>query len=273
MPLSRSPHRIPLLVGAINLLALVGTITYFLLKPDHITLVTDEWCPFNCAAESDRSGFMIEMARAALGRHDVTVDYKIMPWSEAIEAVRAGKYDGIIGASRSDAPDFVFHKQPAAQMYTGFFTRGNVSWRYNDLQSLEKVRLAVIRNYSYGEPLDGFIKAQENNPKRLVITDGDNALQQNIDLLLAGKVDVVAEDEAVMRYKLTEEKLTNRIFAVGDLGLNSATNLFIAFGPLNINARRYTAMLDQEIPLMRKRGEMKAIFDRYHTQDLLPELN
>lgn len=246
----------------------LGLGAFLIFKPERITLVTDEWCPFNCQPDSARPGFMVEMAQQIFAKHNIKVDYKLQPWSEAISAVRTGKYDGLIGASRSDAPDFVFHKAPAAQMFTSFYTLPSTNWRYANQESLRRIRLGVIRNYTYGDPLDSYIKVQPATSPQLVVSDGDNALNDNFQMLLEGKIDAIAEEESVMQYKLSQRNLASRIIRAGDLGRNSATNLYIAFSPANINARRYAAILDQEIPVMRARGELKAIYDRYMSDDL-----
>lgn len=236
---------------------------YFVLKPQRITLVTDEWCPFNCQPDSAQPGVMIEIARTIFAKQRIEVDYKILPWSEAIEAVRAGKYDGILGTSKSDAPDFVFPKYATAQMYVHFYTLPNNDWRYVNTESLKRIRLGVVRGYTYGEPLDSYIKDHADDPKRLAVSDADDALAINLDLLQQGKIDAIAEDQSVMAYKLATMNLANQLVDVGDLGHTEATNLFIAFSPKGLQSRRYAAMLDEAIGPMRQRGELKAIFDLY----------
>lgn len=251
------------IVICVALAALALGAAFFVLKPQRITLVTDEWCPFNCQPDSPQPGAMIEIARTIFAKQRIQVDYKILPWSEAIEAVRAGKYDGILGTSKSDAPDFIFPKYATAQMYVHFYTLPNKDWRYVNTESLKRIRLGVVRGYTYGEPLDSYIKDHTDDPKRLAISEGDDALATNIDLLLQGKIDALAEDQSVMSYKLAAMNLANQLVVVGDLGHTEATNLFIAFSPAGLQSRRYAAMLDEAIGPMRQRGELKAIFDHY----------
>jgi polar amino acid transport system substrate-binding protein len=252
-----------IILGIALMTLVAGGAAYYFLRPQRITLVTDEWCPFNCQPDSTHPGAMIEIARTIFAKQGIKVDYKIMPWSEAISAVREGRYDGIVGTSRNDAPDFVFPKYATAQMYTHFFTLPNKDWRYVNIESLKRIRLGVIQGYSYGEPLDSYIKDNADNPKRLHITDGKDALTTNIHLLLQGSIDALAEEHRVLTYKLATLGMASQLVDVGDLGHTDATNLYVAFSPIKIRSRRYAALLDEAIGPMRQRGELKAIFDHY----------
>lgn len=46
---------------------------------DVITLVADEWCPYNCTPDTDHPGFMIEIAQYAFEHAGHTIVYTTIP--------------------------------------------------------------------------------------------------------------------------------------------------------------------------------------------------
>lgn len=90
---------------------------------DTISIVADEWCPYNCSPESDKPGYMIEIAAAVFQKSGHTVDYKTINWSRAIDKARKGKYTAIVGTTKGDAPDFIFPDQEQGVTTNSFFVK------------------------------------------------------------------------------------------------------------------------------------------------------
>ena len=63
-----------------------------------LTLVADEWCPYNCTPGDEKPGFLVEIVKKVFEPQGFTVDYKIVPWARAIRDTRAGRYSAILGA-------------------------------------------------------------------------------------------------------------------------------------------------------------------------------
>lgn len=59
---------------------------------DEITLRADEWCPYNCAPDADKKGFMVDIATAVFEEAGHKVDYKLMPWARAVADTKEGKF-------------------------------------------------------------------------------------------------------------------------------------------------------------------------------------
>ncbi len=55
-----------------------------------ITLIADEWCPYNCDPESDYPGYIVEIANAIYKVAGYQVQYQNVPWSRALKAVTEG---------------------------------------------------------------------------------------------------------------------------------------------------------------------------------------
>ena len=71
--------------------------------------------------------------------------YLEVDWDAAVQRVRRGEADAVIGAFKSDAPDFVFPHEPFGRASYCYFARPDSAWTYQGRSSLEKVRIGVIR--------------------------------------------------------------------------------------------------------------------------------
>lgn len=227
---------------------------------DTIVLASDEWCPYNCAPGSDKPGFMVEIATKVFAEAGHQVDYKIVPWSRALDEARSGKLSGVIGAYKSDAPDFVFPARAPAQSETVFFAKTGEIWRYDGEKSLAAVAIAGILDYSYTESMDKYITSNKADPLRVQLVSGDDGLDKNVKKLLAGRVRVVLEDRAVMRHYLSTHGLQDKIVAVGAI---SAEDVFIAFSPALKNSKDYAHILSVGIEKMQASGELQRIIANY----------
>lgn len=50
-----------------------------------ITLVADEWPPFNSVPGSAREGFLVDVARTVFSQNGIGVSYRLLPWKRALE--------------------------------------------------------------------------------------------------------------------------------------------------------------------------------------------
>lgn len=64
---------------------------------DTIILVADKWCPYNCTPETERPGFLVEIARRAFELAGHKLEYRLMPWKRAVTEAKRGNVNGIIG--------------------------------------------------------------------------------------------------------------------------------------------------------------------------------
>lgn len=249
---------------------LILSIGLFIPLPSHaetITIVADQWCPYNCEPNSKNPGFMIEIAQAAFNKHDIDVIYDVMPWERAINNTRDNKFNAIVGAAQEDAPDFVFPSNAQGWISNFFYTKVDNKWQFTGLESLNKISLGVIGGYTYDETLNKYIKQHKNNHKFIQIVYGDKGLEVNIKKLLANRIDAIIEGEYVMQYTLSKNGLTDLIKQSGAIPPSESNKLFIAFSPKNPNSKKYAELLSQEMSAMRASGELKIILDKYNIKD------
>ncbi len=235
-----------------------------------ITLAADNWCPFTCDAKSDEPGFMVEIAKAVFKKHNIAVDYKVVSWSRAIDMAAEGKIDGIIGAAKGDAPDFVFPNALQGMSEMTFWVKKDSDWKYDSIASLGKVKIGVAADYAYGKILDLYLKMHKGKTDHIQEINNADALAINIRKLNAGMIDAMPEDKSVMNYYFLSTGTPMNVKSAGVVAdkANMADNyLHIAFGPNNPKAKYYADILTRGTQELRRSGELKKILDKYKVED------
>ena len=250
-----------------GLYGLVLVSAAFSASADDIRIRADPWLPYSGGSEMNPPGYMVEMAMAIAKANGHTVQYRTMPWANALEVVRAGSADCVVGAYLSDAEGFEFPK-------TGWGPSGNVfwglaenPWRYTGPDSLADVRIGVIEEYSYGEDLDAYIKAHADDKARLEIVPAvGRGIVRLMARLIGKRIDTVIEDRSVLAYAVEQAKMDpSRIIALGEAG--EVESVYIACTPADPRGRAYADMFDQGTAQLRSSGKLAEILARYNLKD------
>ena len=231
---------------------------------DVITLRADEWCPYNCQPNSQNPGFIIEIAEAVFKKAGHTIDYQVMPWARAIEDTKKGKFNGIVGSGRDDAPGFIFPETEQGQMLGSFYVKKGESWQFSGVASLKDKTLGVIKDYTYRNDINAYITEHEKDSKLIQMASGDAPLDINVKKLLAGRIQVLLEDVNVMSLYLKENSQQNVLQIAGQL---TPDNIYIAFAPENPKSADYAKILSEGIVELRKNGTLKTILEKYGLSD------
>jgi polar amino acid transport system substrate-binding protein len=235
-----------------------------LASADDIILVADPWCPYNCNWNDENPGFMVEIAKYVFEQEGHTVKYFNVPWARAIYGTREGQYDGIIGAGRTETPDFVFPEIELGLARHTFYVKKGTTWRYDGLDSLKTITLGVIKNYSYGDLFNLYIEPNHNNPKRVQVISGEKGLALNIRKLEENKIDAIIEARAVFQHHLHETKIPNHF---SEAGIAYTEKVYIAFSPKLEKAQDYAKMLTSGMNAMRKTNRLTEILKKYGLAD------
>ncbi len=225
-----------------------------------VTLAADPWCPHNCDANSDRQGYMVEVAREALALAQLDVEYTNMSWARALQQADAGQIDAVVGAFTGDAPDFIFPDEAIGYAQTGLFSHADSDWRYRGIASLDEHKLVAINGYSYSPELDAYIDDHQDDPGRVWILSGPSPLARAIELLEQRRSDVLAEDLEVIRWTLDQ---LDKQEALRQVGQFERLPVYVAFSPANPHSDDLAALLSEGIRKLRRSGRLAAILDRY----------
>ncbi len=231
---------------------------------DTLSIRADNWFPMNGDPNSDHPGYMIEMATAIMAEHGVSIDYRTMPWKRALESVRNGAFDCVVGAYKEDAPDFAYPDAPWGMDQPMFYVVKGSPWKYAGLESLADQKVGVIGGYAYEEAFDKHVEAHQESAMFQVLS-ADNALEQNIKKLLAQRITTTVESHLVMAAKLKELQLVGSLVKAG--ALRDPIEMYIACTPDNKRTATFAQQLGEGTKKLRTSGKLKEILDRYGLDD------
>ncbi len=231
-----------------------------------ISILSDKWYPINGEPNSSHPGYMIEIAETILNKQGHKLDYRLAPWKRSLAEVRQGHANCIVGAYKSDAPDFIYPKNSWGKAEFNFYMASDnpSSWTYKGIDSLGSMNLGVISGYTYSSDLDSYIAANRNG-SLVQLASGEKALEKNIRKLLAKRLDIIISYQPVMANKLVELGMAGNIKRVGLL--ENSQNMYIACSPKKESSKHYTQLFSDGISELRASGELKLILDKYDLKD------
>jgi polar amino acid transport system substrate-binding protein len=239
-----------------------------------ITFAVDDYCPYYCKDSnsphgkfSNKPGFIIEILNEAFLTLDVDVKYTFLPWERGITEVHKNSINGIIIASKSNAPDLIYPEQEQASSIGCFVTQTNNPWRYSSKQSLKNMRLGVIQGYDYGEPVDSFIWEHYQPDNNIAIIAGERALPRLLHMLVKKRIDTVIEDKNVLLHSIKANDLEQQLVLANCT--QSRVSLYVAFSPKNPESKRYAKIVSNAMTTLRESGELARILAKYNIVDWL----
>lgn len=230
-----------------------------------VTLVADEWPPFNMAPGGERQGYMVDIAREVFEPLGFTVEYRTMSWVRALDDVMAGVHDGVIGATRSEARGLVIPEESLGVDRLVLYVRKDSQWRFEGLPSLESVRLGIVKGYGYEASIANYVSAHADNPDRIYMISGTKPLERLLGMLLLDRIDVVLDTEASLRHVAAELGVLASLRPAGRL--DGAERLFIAFSPARPDARELAQDLSEGVRRLRASGRLQQILNHYGVED------
>ncbi len=235
-------------------------------RPDRqILVVADPWCPHNCKAGAPQEGYMVDIAREALAEAGYTLTYRNLSWARALRMTREGQAHAVVGAFRTDAPDFIFPEVPQGRSSISLFTDSDSNWTYRGIASLEDQTLMAINGYSYSAELDDYIDRNRDNRERIWILSGPAPLKRAVTLLEKDRADVFAEDDYVMAWATLNDPDIDRPRRAGQLG---ETLSYVAFSPAIKKSPELARILSEGTQKLIENGRMNIILNRYGLTEL-----
>ncbi len=221
----------------------------------------DFWCPYNCKANTDFPGYMIEIMNEAFGKKNI--HYEELNWARALKETRDGKIDAVVGISEKNSADFIYSKKAIGHARNCFYTKSISNWTYKNIQSLEAVRLGVIQDYTYFPELDRYINLNKMNMNKVQFHPGNDALIRMLQKMKLGRIDVIVEDPNVVSYAL---KYYPKFDDIKRVGCYDSGPLYIAFSRSNPKSETYSKILDEEYERMKSNGKLNKLLEKYSVE-------
>ncbi|NMP30702.1 transporter substrate-binding domain-containing protein [Thalassotalea sp. M1531] len=238
------------------MLLLLNNPLAFSQKHQELSLATTAWCPYTCNFEPFEFGIIGHYITQVLAKHNINVHIQSYPWSRAINLANSGAVDGLLTAIKSEAPNLLLTDTPITDYQVCFFTRNNQDWRYKIPLDFTGMRLGVIQDYGYGEPLDSYIL--KSSAESLVIKiSGDLGTKRLVDMLLNDRIDIFVEDKKVVAWQLAQHN-TSQSF-LRNAGCLPKQPFYLALYPNDKN-RRLIDLLNQLLEDEENQQTLQSLF-------------
>lgn len=230
----------------------------------HVLLLADAWPPFNDRPGAAHEGYAVDLARTIFAAHGLEVAYQLSSWKTAVARARDGQADGVIGASPLDGAGLHFPQQEVARITQSFLVRAGDPWRWRGTASLAGRRLGAIAGYDYQGELNAYLAAHRDDPARVQFVSGDTALEQNLRKLLAGRIDIVLENQASLLWTARQLGAEPQVAFAGDI--DEIAPMYVAFSP-DERGRELSRWWDEGMVRLRANGGLARILADYGLRD------
>lgn len=248
----------PVLTVALMILLVLASASPIQAGP--LTIGADLWCPYNCEQDAADPGYLVEIARLALGRDDREIIYRVLPWSSALEETRVGKMDVAIGVVSGNSGNLVLNRISLGRDQTVVVTRQDNPFVYSGPLSLQTLLLGVIADYTYDSngPIDQYVLGR-GDESQVVVLHRENALQLLIKMLEGRRLDAFLENRNVALHTIRQMGLEGR-FNVQETGVGD--DIYFAFIP-TIGGQRLAQEFDKSLLQLDANGDIKRIMQKY----------
>lgn len=231
-----------------------------------ITITGEKWPPYNSyVLDQQRPGFMFEIVQAVFQESGYRFKYTERPWARAIEDTRRGTFNALIGPGKGDAPDFIFPEEEIGFTRNVFYVHGDSDWRFNGVESLNRIRVGVLKSMTYGDLMDDYIRRNKDDKQRIDIISGEDYLARNFTKLKMGRIDATIDDGMVISNFLKRTGQTDQFSNAGAIG--EGYGIYIAFSPRYPHAQKLAFTITAGVRKMRQNGQLKRIMLKYGAQD------
>lgn len=246
------------LLGWLSLALSAGTFA-----AETLRIGADQWMPFNGEPETERPGYVVEVLRKVYAAEGIAVDYRVVPWADALEQAAKGELHGVIGANRTEAAKLRVPQEEVGAPRVALWVHKSNRWRYADLRSLLQVRVGVIAEYKYWDSFDEFVAKQPS--LKLVKFSGEAPLRDALSKMLAGEIDVIPETLPVFTWNVKAAGLTVSDFTMAYL--HPAEPIYVAFSPAHPRIEALVKAWDAGVRKLRASGELEQILQKYGLRD------
>jgi polar amino acid transport system substrate-binding protein len=258
-------HRILIAIARLMLTLGLALVAVLPARADTVTLLADEWFPYNGKPGAKHEGYMIDIARRIARDAGRDLDYLTIDWESAVARVRVGEADCAVAPTRVDGAGLALTSEPLGRSINTFFVATDSTWRYDGVASLPAVKLGVAAGYSYGDALDAYLAAPGGKGV-FYIRGSRRALANLFSRLVSGRVDAVLDDQLVGQELIHYLGLRGRVQIAGRTP--DTVDLFMGCTP-NARGRELAALFSTGVRHLRETGELRTLMATYELSDWL----
>ncbi len=222
------------------------------------------WCPYSCVAGAAREGFTVDILRAIFEPQGIRVRLINKNYGRALQDIREGVHAASPLSFMEEAPDFVFPKSAIALTRYCVYLPGGSTWTYAGPDSLDGLRVGIVKGYSYGAALDRSIAGRR---ARFTVSAGEDITRRLARMVMARRLDAFIEDESVVDYTLA----ANPDLKLHNSGCEPPHLAYFALSPARPTSAADARSFDEGIKRLRTSGELERILAVYGLQDRLAQ--
>lgn len=223
-----------------------------------VTGICDPW-PVLMDPQAKDQGLVIEVAREALSLGGMSLRVDFVPWTRAMAMIKQKRADILVGAWYTNARNkYLLYSEPLFSSAVKFIKRKQSNFQYSNIQSLKGLRVGTIDSYQYG---DEFL-----NKKGIERIPSDNLLV-NIQNLIAGRIDLVLDDQFVLRHTLNKHVHEwQKSIQFVDQPLTEK-RIYLATNRSNPDYKIIIDAFNSGLKKMKKSGRYQEIIDSYSLEE------
>jgi polar amino acid transport system substrate-binding protein len=248
-----------------QIIALIfGFLLFSSVSADVVSIKADELYPINMDPHGKELGLFVDLSTDALKAAGHTVDYGLMPFDVALASVRSGSLTCIPGISKSDAPDFVFTKNPWLKgMRATLYVSAKRAVPVKTIADLGRFQIGAKAKYTYGSGVQVYLDKYAADSTHLYFARGLHKPVSDLSYrVLTGHLDGLIEFDTVMDATLPALRLQGKL--VPQVTLDAAVDYYMACSPKVPNVKNYIQAFDQYFEQMQAQGKLAAYYERYH---------
>ncbi|WP_076412714.1 ABC transporter substrate-binding protein [Shewanella sp. UCD-KL12] len=226
-----------------------------------------EYPPYHFTQDEKVEGVSIRIIEEAFRRIETPIEFKAIPWSRALNWLKAGKIDAMVGVfMRADREEYIdYSTMPLSKAQIHLFVTEDANIEYSeDLTLLSHLTFGVKKDFSYGPYFDDLV-AQ----KKLTKLNVDVGIPQLLVKLCTGVTDIVVGERGNTEYVFNQlSKQTNPQFerCKQIIALSPAIDArlaYLAFSKKN-RLSDIREQFDEVMRLMKQDGSLQRIVESYH---------
>lgn len=251
---------------ALLIMSLLTVFNYTAFAKQKLVIVADYWCPYNCEPRSNEEGYLVEIARYALEKEDLEVEYELRPWDQSVNDFNEGNVDGVFGANDRDLTDPVLPLIHQAEGRIAAFTLKDTSWIYDGARSLDGKNIKIVEAYAYPTDIKSYIYSHYlSNPDQFHFSNSENAVKDGIDSLIDEKVFTYIEDENVV-FHYAESKNITTLRHAGSVN-RTPEKIYVAFSKANPNSHIYAKSVTTAMLELKSSGKLNELKKKYNIKN------
>lgn len=220
-------------------------------QKDHLILASDVWPPFTNV--EDEKSIAMDIVKSALRNMDISVQFDIIRFGDVMSGIEASTYDG-------SAALWINDKRKESLVFSDAYLnnqlilvgRSDSDVSAKSFSEIAGKSIGLVENYSYG---DDVFKANS-----ITVVNGKSD-QQNLERLLAKKVDYILVDALLIQYLLNYQ--VNDVSNFLEIGQSPliVKSLHFAIDRKIENADEIIAQFNKEIKAMIVDGSYHEILE------------